>query len=183
MKKSFGVAVISVLLLVFLVYRSRQVQPVVISGPQGAPGAAMDGLRLVAKVDRRQFEIGEPVKIVAKILNVSSQDIRVNESKNHNDDLEITVRDDKGNTVPFTLYGKTSYKNGMNNLNSGGPGPFVIHRDQSRDYEVSLSSIYDLTEAMSYHITLKRRIESRKIIVSQPVVVDVLWKSAIKALH
>lgn len=132
-------------------------------------GGDGQGFKLLVKVKKNQYVVGEPIPLFLTVTNINSEKIKYNSIPEK--DCEILVKDQSGKLLPMTNYGKELSKRSdigrLIEINGLTHDPLIVNH------------VYQITSAGEYSVAAKRtfihpKTKKKIIIESNPVYVTVL---------
>lgn len=144
-------------------------------------GATLEGFHLISKASASVLTPNRPVVVTIVQQNISDKALAFMDMPPESG-YKIVVTDIARKVVPLTQYGKdlkqTKEAESMGFHIHGFP-IIMLQAGQSKQYQVQISRIYDMTEAGDYLISFQRNIPTldgkrRALLVSAPIHVTIV---------
>lgn len=126
-----------------------------------------NGVELVCVVSQGEFAGGEPVYVSLAVTNKGRDTVTYGTERSIGD-YEILLKDDKGNMVPLTRYGRLHMRFGTDRFRRTAYRMEKLRPGDKISALANLARLFDLTLAGKYSLTVKRLINEGSSDVRKP---------------
>lgn len=138
----------------------------IISDSRGEPS---EGFNLSARIENKQFKLGEPIVLNLTIRNITKQVLYLTETNPYSD-YQLIVKSERGERVRLTEFGQRS----SNNKEDFRVIGVKVKPGEERHDSIEATRLYNMTVPGTYTMIARRVIRSRKGRESAEVVSNVV---------